>query len=63
MSKNKTYWVTTTRIKINEIEKYFIYGDEFPDLEDKKRMKRLFSAKMISTIKPRDIPNPPLNIN
>ena len=58
MSKKEQYWVTTTRIKINETEQEFKYGDEFPNLKDERRMRRLRKAGMISTVRPTDIPEP-----
>lgn len=55
MTKKVKYWVTTTRVKVNETEESFEYGSEFPELKDADRMKRLVDAGMLSTAKPTDI--------
>ncbi len=56
----RTFWVTTSRITINETGQQFIYGDAFPDLEDERRTDRLLDADMISKTRPTDIPAPPI---
>lgn len=53
-----TFWVTTSRITINETNQKFVYGDEFPNLEDTRRTDRLLESGMISKTRPTDIPAP-----
>lgn len=56
----RTFWVTTSKITINETNQKFIYGDAFPDMEDERRTDRLLEAGMISKTRPTDIPAPPI---
>ncbi len=51
------YWALS-RLKHNETEETFEYGDEFPDLKDKEKMEILLNARRISKVKPNDIPKP-----
>ncbi len=52
------YWALS-RMKHNETEETFEYGDKFPDLKDKQKMEMLLNDGRISKVKPSNIPLPP----